>query len=68
MESMSAVARAGRRRRGGGRRGLSIQSKLLIMLLGVSLVSALIIGAIGFVNGRNSLHASSIDQLTTIRE
>lgn len=58
-------------RRSRGRRvrpGLSIQSKLLIMLLGVSLVSALIIGAVGFVNGRSSLHASSIDQLTTIRE
>jgi class 3 adenylate cyclase len=38
------------------------------MLLGVSLVSALIIGAVGFVNGRSSLHASAVDQLTTIRE
>ncbi|GGD68389.1 adenylate/guanylate cyclase domain-containing protein [Microbacterium murale] len=50
------------------RGGLSIQSKLLIMLLGVSLVSSVVVGAIGFVNGRESLHAAAIDQLTTIRE
>jgi class 3 adenylate cyclase len=52
-----------RRRRG----GLSIQSKLLIMLLAVSLVSSVIVGAIGFVNGRQSLHDSAVDQLITIR-
>ncbi|UNK70801.1 adenylate/guanylate cyclase domain-containing protein [Microbacterium sp. H1-D42] len=57
-------AKARRRRRG----GLSIQSKLLIMLLGVSLVSSVIVGAVGFINGRQSLHESAIDQLTTIRE
>nr|WP_314842222.1 adenylate/guanylate cyclase domain-containing protein [uncultured Microbacterium sp.] len=50
-----------------GRPGLSIQSKLLIMLLAVSLVSSVIVGAIGFVNGRESLHAAAVDQLTTIR-
>ena len=50
------------------RGGLSIQSKLLIMLLGVSLVSSIIVGAIGFLNGRQSLHESAIDQLITIRE
>lgn len=49
------------------RPGLSIQSKLLIMLLAVSLVSSVIVGAIGFVNGRQSLHASAVDQLITIR-
>ncbi|WP_022890484.1 adenylate/guanylate cyclase domain-containing protein [Agromyces italicus] len=48
--------------------GLSIQSKLLIMLLGVSLVSSIIVGVIGFVSGRESLKAAAIDQLTTIRE
>lgn len=50
------------------RPGLSIQSKLLIMLLGVSLVSSLIVGVIGFVSGRESLRAAAVDQLTTIRE
>ncbi|MGM7670778.1 adenylate/guanylate cyclase domain-containing protein [Microbacterium sp. A93] len=50
------------------RGGLSIQSKLLIMLLGVSLVSSVVVGAIGFINGRQSLQAAAIDQLTTIRE
>lgn len=49
------------------RAGLSIQSKLLIMLLAVSLVSSVIVGAIGFVNGRQSLHDSAVDQLITIR-
>lgn len=50
-----------------GRAGLSIQSKLLIMLLAVSLVSSVIVGAIGFLNGRQSLHDSAVDQLITIR-
>ena len=49
------------------RPGLSIQSKLLIMLLAVSLVSSVIVGAIGFMNGRQSLHDSAVDQLITIR-
>ncbi|WP_125098730.1 adenylate/guanylate cyclase domain-containing protein [Leucobacter chromiireducens] len=47
--------------------GLSIQSKLLVMLLGVSLISSIVVGAIGFVNGRQSLHSAAVDQLTTIR-
>ncbi|WP_449407218.1 adenylate/guanylate cyclase domain-containing protein [Microbacterium maritypicum] len=50
-----------------GRAGLSIQSKLLIMLLAVSLVSSVIVGTIGFLNGRQSLHDSAVDQLITIR-
>ena len=50
------------------RAGLSIQSKLLIMMLAVSLVSSVVIGAIGFVSGRDSLREAAIDQLTTIRE
>ncbi|UGS25580.1 HAMP domain-containing protein [Microbacterium resistens] len=69
MEQVTEVeherAPKGRRRR--VRPGLSIQSKLLVMLLGVSLVSSLIVGAIGFVNGRQSLHDSAVDQLITIR-
>lgn len=50
-----------------GRAGLSIQSKLLIMLLAVSLVSSIVVGAIGFINGRDSLHDAVVDQLITIR-
>ncbi|WP_127476919.1 adenylate/guanylate cyclase domain-containing protein [Microbacterium sulfonylureivorans] len=50
------------------RGGLSIQSKLLIMLLAVSVISSVIVGVIGYVSGRESLRASAIDQLTTIRE
>ncbi|WP_269936652.1 adenylate/guanylate cyclase domain-containing protein [Arthrobacter sp. HY1533] len=38
------------------------------MLLGVSLASSIVVGAIGFVNGRQSLQDASIDQLITIRE
>lgn len=53
------------RRRPGG---LSIQSKLLIMLLSVALVSSVIVAAIGFINGRDSLQAAAVHQLTTIRE
>lgn len=57
------IERKTRRIRG----GLSIQSKLLIMLLGVSLVSSVVVGAIGFINGRQSLHDAAVDQLITIR-
>lgn len=48
--------------------GLSIQSKLMVMLLCVGLLSALIIGVIGFANGRSSLHDAAVSELTTIRE
>lgn len=48
--------------------GLGIQSKLLIMLLGVSVASTLVIGTIGFVSGRQSLEAAAFDQLTSLRE
>jgi len=37
------------------------------MLLAVSLVSSVIVGAIGFLNGRDSLHDAAVDQLITIR-
>ena len=53
-----------KRRRG----GLSIQSKLLIMLLAVSLISSVIVGVIGFISGRESLRNAAVAQLTTIRE
>ncbi len=50
------------------RGGLSIQSKLLLMLLGVSLISSIIVGVIGYTSGRDSLREAAVDQLTTIRE
>lgn len=63
-EAAAAPPRMKRPRRG----GLSIQSKLLIMLLGVSVISSVIVGVIGYISGRESLQAAAIDQLTTIRE
>lgn len=50
------------------RPGVSIQSKLLVMLLAVSILSAGVIGLIGFTNGRASLLQAAQEQLTTIRE
>ena len=47
---------------------VSIQSKLLLMLLLTSVLSAAIVGAIGFQSGRNSLRAAVFDRLTEIRE
>ena len=38
------------------------------MLLSVSLISSVIVGVIGYINGRESLREAAIDQLTTIRE
>lgn len=50
------------------RRGLGIQSKLLIMLLGVSIGSTIVVGLVGYDSGRDSLRAAAFDQLTNVRE
>src|SRR5215216_6658539 len=47
---------------------VSIQSKLLVMLLVTSILSAAVVGAIGYQSGRNSLRASAFDRLTEIRQ
>ena len=46
---------------------ISIQSKLLAMLLVTSILSAAVVGAIGYHSGRSSLRASVFDRLTEIR-
>ena len=45
---------------------VSIQSKLLVMLLVTSILSAAVVGAIGYQSGRSSLRASVFDALTEI--
>ena len=47
---------------------VSIQSKLLVMLLLTSVLSAAVVGAIGYQSGRNSLRASVFERLTEIRQ
>jgi len=47
---------------------VSIQSKLLVMLLLTSILSAAIVGFIGYQSGRNSLRAAVFDSLTEIRQ
>jgi len=47
---------------------VSIQSKLLMMLLVTSILSAAVVGAIGYQAGRSSLRASVFDALTEIRQ
>ncbi|MGE2729136.1 adenylate/guanylate cyclase domain-containing protein [Mycolicibacterium vaccae] len=46
---------------------MSIQSKLLLMLLMTSILSAAVVGAIGYQSGRSSLSNSVFDRLTEIR-
>ncbi|WP_396899086.1 adenylate/guanylate cyclase domain-containing protein [Mycolicibacterium sp.] len=46
---------------------ISIQSKLLTMLLVTSVLSAAVVGFIGYQSGRSSLRASVFDRLTEIR-
>ena len=46
---------------------ISIQSKLLLMLLLTSVLSVAVVGAIGFQSGRESLRESVFEQLTLIR-
>ncbi|OBF11383.1 adenylate/guanylate cyclase domain-containing protein [Mycobacterium sp. ACS4331] len=47
---------------------VSIQSKLLVMLLLTSVLSAAIVGAIGYQSGRSSLREAAFDRLTELRE
>src|SRR6478672_3001291 len=47
---------------------VSIQSKLLVMLLITSVLSAAVVGYIGYSSGRHSLQASVFDRLTEIRQ
>ncbi len=47
---------------------VSIQSKLLVMLLLTSVLSAAVVGFIGYQSGRTSLRASVFDRLTELRE
>ena len=46
---------------------ISIQSKLLVMLLVTSILSAAVVGYIGYQSGRSSLRGSMFDRLTEIR-
>lgn len=66
----SALAERLRRRR--AKRSLlervSIQSKLMLMLLTMSVLATGITGGIGFQSGRSSLRAAVFDRLTGIRE
>jgi class 3 adenylate cyclase len=47
---------------------ISIQSKLLVMLLLTSILSAAVVGLIGYQSGQSSLRASAFDRLTEIRQ
>src|SRR6187200_1991329 len=47
---------------------VSIQSKLLVMLLITSVLSAAVVGYIGYSSGRHSLQASVFDRMTQIRQ
>ncbi len=47
---------------------ISIQSKLLVMLLMTSILSAAVVGLIGYQSGQSSLRTSAFDRLTEIRQ
>lgn len=47
---------------------VSIQSKLMLMLLTMSVLATAIAGGIGFQSGRTSLRAAGFDRLTSVRE
>lgn len=49
-------------------RSLGFQSKLLLMLLTVSVVSVLVAGLIGYLSGTNSLRSAEYQRLTQLRE
>ncbi|SHU59348.1 family 3 adenylate cyclase [Mycobacteroides abscessus subsp. abscessus] len=62
----AAPAPEARLRRVRGR--FSIQSKLIAMLLGASIVSAAVVGFIGYQTGQASLRNAAFDRLTQVRE
>lgn len=51
-----------------GRSGLSIYSILLIMLLSVSVLSSIVVGVIGYLNGTQALRGIAYEKLVEIRE
>ena len=51
-----------------GLRSLGFQSKLLIMLLTVSVISVLVAGVLGYISGTNSLRSAEYQRLTQLRE
>ncbi len=57
-----------RRAKRGLFRRVSIQSKLMLMLLIVGILATGITGGIGFQSGRSSLRESMFDRLTAVRE
>ena len=50
------------------RAGLSIQSSVLLMLLGVSLSSNVLVGVIGYVNATDSLRDAAFERLVEVRD
>ena len=71
-EPKAGTALTGRLRNRTPRKGLlgrvSIQSKLLLMLLTMSVLATAIAGGIGFQSGRSSLRESVFERLTATRE
>jgi class 3 adenylate cyclase len=63
-----AASKAGRWARRRLLSRVSIQSKLIVMLLISSILSATVVGFIGYESGRSSLRASVFDRLTQVRE
>lgn len=47
---------------------ISIQSKLLLMLVTCTMLAAIVVGGIAFETGRNSLRTAAFNRLTEIRE
>ncbi len=60
----AAVAAPAQRRRA----GISIQSILLLMFLGVTLLSTVVVGLIGYTNGNDSLRTAAFDRLVEVRD
>lgn len=63
-ESPAPSTKSASRRSG----GLSIQSKLLAMLLGITVLSTGVVGYLGYRFGSDALRESAFDRLTNVRE
>lgn len=67
-EALGERLRRRRARRGRLMSRVSIQSKLMLMLLTIGVLATAVVGAIGFQSGRSSLRESVFERLTATRE
>ena len=68
MPPQADSARRNPTARGGLLKHVSIQSKLILMLVLCTILAATVVGAIAYQTGRNSLRTAAVNRLVQVRE